>query len=93
MTARTCGPGSLREWEREDCRVEVGGKGVLEVSGSFDVDCNSRGKPVGLLGVCREAAVRTEVIVGLFVVVLLLSDDGASRSLFTQRVQEKISPT
>ena len=73
--------------------MEVGGKGVWEVSGCYEVDCRSRGKPVGLLGVCREAAVRTEVIVGLFVVVLLLSDDGASRSLFTQRVQEKISPT
>ena len=92
MTARTCGPGSLREWEREDCRVEVGGKGVLDVSGSSDVDCNSRGKPVGLLGACREAVIRTEVIVGLFVVVVLLSD-GGSRSLFTQKIQEKVSPT
>ena len=72
--------------------MEVGGKGVWEVSGCSEVDCRSRGKPVGLLGACREAVIRTEVIVGLFVVVVL-SSDGGSRSLFTQKIQEKVSPT
>lgn len=48
MTARTCGPGSLREWERVFWVVEVGGKGVAgsEDDGSDDAEFSSRGNPV-----------------------------------------------
>jgi hypothetical protein len=66
-------------------------------SGSDGVSCSSSGKPVGLLGVWREAVVRTAVISGLVVLVvfgLLESDDeGSSRSLLTQSVQANVSPT
>ena len=81
--------------------VEVGGKGRLVVgSGSWgsvdvssgNVECRSSGKPVGLLGVWRSAVMRTAVMVGLLVLVVVLSS-ATSRSLLTQRVQAKVSPT
>jgi hypothetical protein len=78
----------------------VGGKGEMSLVGGvgsgFEDDgsesCNSRGRPVGLLGVCREAVIRTAVIAGLLMMPVSLSG-GGSRSLLTQSVQENISPT
>ena len=94
MTARTCGPGSLREWERVFWVVEVGAAGSEDDgSDSDDAELSSRGNPVVLLGVCREAVIRTAVIVGLLLGLLLSLSSGASRSLLTQRVQANVSPT
>lgn len=82
--------------------VDVGGKGVLSLVGEADSGfehggseaCNSRGRPVGLLGVCREAVIRTAVIAGLLVLLLLISlSGGVSRSLLMQSVHANVSPT
>lgn len=103
MTARTCGPGSLRGVERVFWRVVEGGRvgvddDVSESWGPSSSSCwSSRGTPVGLLGVWRVACRRTAVIVGflpeLGFAVSPSSDGFSSRSLFTQRVQANVSPT